>query len=239
MRVPFAGGGSEDMTPCLSPYSVFGGVVSATGDQLAFTRADPEGFGLTVIDLGPDREISEPRVLFRSDQIMLSPILSPQGHLAVVASAERSTMQHYTLLAFDTRTGERVAELWDGEGTSVAAVLFERHSATENGDPRLAGTTNRSGFVRPLIWHPRSGERHDLLVDELDGDVRRSIGRLTAIACCYYRRAAPGTGSGPMTWPATTCTRSSILQGTMARVPTLDPTVTSSPIGRTRPIRHT
>jgi dipeptidyl aminopeptidase/acylaminoacyl peptidase len=170
-RVLFAGGGSEDMTPSLSPYSVFGGVVSATGDQLAFTRADPEGFGLTVIDLGPDREIGEPRVLFRSDQIMLSPILSPQGHLAVVASAERSTMQHYTLLAFDTRTGERVAELWDGEGTSVAAVLFERHSATENGDPRLAGTTNRSGFVRPLIWHPRSGERHDLLVDELDGDV--------------------------------------------------------------------
>src|SRR5215212_9344323 len=74
-RVLFAGGGSEDMTPSLSPYSVFGGVVSATGDQLAFTRADPEGFGLTVIDLGPDGESGKPGVVFRSDEMMWSPRL--------------------------------------------------------------------------------------------------------------------------------------------------------------------
>ena len=40
-----------------------------------------------------------------------------------------------------------------------------------NGEPQLAGTSNRSGFERPLIWQPRSGERRDLHVDDLDGDV--------------------------------------------------------------------
>ena len=71
----------------------------------------------------------------------------------------------------DTRTSERVAELWDGEGTSVEGGPFARRATTENGDAQLAGTTNRSGFTRPLIWRPRSGERRDLRLDELDGDV--------------------------------------------------------------------
>ncbi len=170
VRVPFGGGEPEDTSPDLPPYSTYGGVISATGNQLAFTRADPSGFTLTAIDLGANGEMSEPRVLFRSGRVVSPPVLSPQGDLAVVASAERSTMQHYTLLAFDTRGGERVAELWDGEGTSVEAGPFARRAAT-NGEARLVGTTNRSGFTRPLIWSPRGGERRDLHVDELDGDV--------------------------------------------------------------------
>ena len=43
--------------------------------------------------------MSEPRVLFRSERVMSPPFLSHRGDLAVVASAERSTMQHYTCLA--------------------------------------------------------------------------------------------------------------------------------------------
>jgi dipeptidyl aminopeptidase/acylaminoacyl peptidase len=171
VRVPFAGGEAEDVTPSLPPYSTYSGVVNAAGDLLAFTRADDEGFALTVTDLGPDGEIGEPRILFRSERIMLPPVLSPAGDLAVVASAERSTMQHYTLLAFDTRTGERIAELWDGEETSVESGPFQRRSATNNSDAQMAGTTNRSGFARPLLWQPRSGERRDLRVEELDGEV--------------------------------------------------------------------
>jgi dipeptidyl aminopeptidase/acylaminoacyl peptidase len=63
-----------------------------------------------------------------------------------------------------------VAELWDGEGTSVEGGPFARRGTADD-EARLAGTSNRSGFVRPLIWHPRTGERRDLRVDDLDGDV--------------------------------------------------------------------
>ena len=170
VRVPFVGGEPEDTSSNLPPYSTWGGVISASGNRLAFTRADQDGFTLTAIDLGPDEEMGEPRDLFRSARVTTPPVLSPEGDLAVVASAERSAMQHYSLLAFDTLTGERVAELWDGEGTSVHPGLFARRAAP-NGEPRLAGTANRSGFERPLIWQPRSGERRDLRVDDLDGDV--------------------------------------------------------------------
>jgi dipeptidyl aminopeptidase/acylaminoacyl peptidase len=170
VRVPFGGGEPEDTSPNLPPYSTFGGDISATGNRLAFTRADADGFTLTVVDLGPDGEMSEPRALFRSDRVVSPPSLSPQGDLAVVASAERSTMQHYTLLAFDTRTGGRVGDLWDGEDTSVEGGPFARRVTTD-GEARLAGTSNRSGFVRPLIWRPRTSERRDLRVDELGGDV--------------------------------------------------------------------
>src|SRR5215211_5971187 len=86
VRVPFLGGEAEDVTPTLPPYTTFGGLTSAAGNLLAFTRADAEGFALTAVDLDPDGEMSEPRVLFRSDQITLSPALSPQGDLAVVSS---------------------------------------------------------------------------------------------------------------------------------------------------------
>jgi hypothetical protein len=114
VRVPFGGGEPENTSPNLPAYSTWGGAISETGNRLAFTRADQEGFTLTAIDLGPNGEMSEPRDLYRSEQVMSPPVLSPEGDLAVVASAERSAMQHYTLLAFDTLTGERVAELWDG-----------------------------------------------------------------------------------------------------------------------------
>src|SRR5215213_7964981 len=143
VRVPFSGSEPEDVTPTLPPYTTFGGLTSAAGNLLAFTRADAEGFALTAVDLGTGGEMSEPRVLFRSDQIMPSPVLSPHGDLAVVATPEHSTMQHYKLLAFDTHSGAQVAELWDGEGTSLEVGPFVRHSPTENGDARLAGTTNR------------------------------------------------------------------------------------------------
>jgi dipeptidyl aminopeptidase/acylaminoacyl peptidase len=168
--VPFGGGEPEDTSPNLPPYSTWAGVISATGNRLAFTRADGEGFTLTAVDLGADGEMSEPRDLFRRERVTSPPVLSPEGDLAVVASTERSAMQHYTLLAFDPLTGERVGELWDGEGTSVHAGPFARRGAT-NGEAWLAGTTNQSGFERPLIWQPRSGERRDLQVDNLDGDV--------------------------------------------------------------------
>ena len=144
VRVPFEGGEVGGHIAQSAPVLHAGVAPSARpGNRLAFTRADAEGFTLTVIDLGPDGEMSEPEGLFRSARVMLPPVLSPEGDLAVVASAERSAMQHYTLLAFDTHTGERVAELWDGEGTSVEGGLFERRAATENGGARLAGTTNR------------------------------------------------------------------------------------------------
>ena len=76
VRVPFGGGEPEDTSPDLPPYSTWGGVISASGNCLAFTRADHDGFNLTAIDLGPDGEMSEPRDLFRSESTWALPTRS-------------------------------------------------------------------------------------------------------------------------------------------------------------------
>jgi dipeptidyl aminopeptidase/acylaminoacyl peptidase len=76
-------------------------------------------------------------------------------------------VQHFNLIAFDTATGAQIAELWDGDGTSIEPLGF----SPQAGDLRLAGTTNRSGVKRPFIWNPRSNERIDLDFPDLQGEV--------------------------------------------------------------------
>jgi dipeptidyl aminopeptidase/acylaminoacyl peptidase len=87
--------------------------------------------------------------------------------VAVVGTTDRATVQHYNLLAFDTATGDQIAELWDGEGTSLDPLGFP----PQPGDLRLAGTANRSGLRRPFIWNPRTNERIDIALPDLDGEV--------------------------------------------------------------------
>jgi hypothetical protein len=81
VRVPFGGGEPENTSPNLPAYSPWGGAISETGNRLAFTRADQEGFTLTAIDLGPNGEMSEPRDLYRSERVMSPPVLSPEAVL--------------------------------------------------------------------------------------------------------------------------------------------------------------
>ena len=159
VRVPFEGGEPEDVTPQMPPYASFGGAVSATGNLLAFTLADADGFAVVAVDLGPSGELGEPRFLFRSERLVWLPVISPEGDLVVVASAERSELQHYSLLAFEARSGERVAELWDGPEASVGTGPFARRRAGggDVGVSRLAGTTDRTGVDRALGLHCRTG----------------------------------------------------------------------------------
>jgi dipeptidyl aminopeptidase/acylaminoacyl peptidase len=85
----------------------------------------------------------------------------------VIATTDRARVQHFNLIAFDTATGKQTAELWDGEGTSLEPLLF----SPQPGDLRLIGTTNRSGLKRPFLWNPSTGERTDLELPELTGEV--------------------------------------------------------------------
>ena len=171
VRVPFEGGQPEDLTPGLPPYASFGGTVSAAGNLLSFMIADEGQYSLVAIDLLPEGAIGEPRVLYRSERLFWPPLVSPDGKLAAVASTERTGMQHLSALVFDTASGERVAELWDGPETSVTPIAFARRHDGDAGDVRLAGTTDHSGYKRPLVWSPLTGRRDDLRVDHLSGDV--------------------------------------------------------------------
>lgn len=162
VRVPFAGGEPQDITPDMPPYASFAFSQSKTGHVTGFTSAGMDGFHiLTRIGADPFKPI------YHSSKLTFGPVLSHDGEIAVVTSRERSGTLDANLLAFDTASGEQISELWDGEGTSIKAGSF----SPLPGDFRLLATSSQSGYDRPLVWNPRTGERTDLKLVDIPGEV--------------------------------------------------------------------
>jgi dipeptidyl aminopeptidase/acylaminoacyl peptidase len=156
---------SVDMTPDLPPYSPAGLGFSRDGRLLGFMAGTPAGFDLYLIDLHPDGSFGAPRQVFHSDPLVFGPLLSQGGEVAVVGSTEKTGRPEFNLIAIDTRTGERLRELWDGEHTSLQPLRF----SPVPGDLRLIATTNKTGIERLVIWNTATGERQDLGLEGAPG----------------------------------------------------------------------
>lgn len=161
-RVPFAGGAQEDITPDLSPYSSDGISQSFRGNVLGLHASDSSG--QTAYVFAPDQT---PRQIYKSQSLFIGPSFSHDGEIAVIATTEGSNSLDTRLIAFDLNSGEQLAELWDGEGVSHNLGDFSPLS----GDFRMLSTTSKSGYERPIIWNPRTGERRDLVIEEIRGEV--------------------------------------------------------------------
>ena len=167
VRLPFEGGALEDITPQMPPYASFGLRFSRTGNLLTFMAATSEGFKVYLLESFSDGRLAPARQVHQSISIIMGHSLSSNGNLLVIGSTERSASLQTNLLALDTRTGQTIAELWDGPGSSIRAGAFSPVA----GDDRILATTNRSGTARLLIWNPRTGERTELTTDALEGEV--------------------------------------------------------------------
>ncbi|MBN8592248.1 MAG: S9 family peptidase [Anaerolineae bacterium] len=162
VRVPFEGGQPQDITPEMQPYSSFLLSQSASGRVSGFMAAGDGGFGIYTQSDG-----AAPRLLAHFNQLCYGPCLSQDGQIAVVETADRTGTLDRSLVAYDVASGHLIAELWDGEGFTHSFGPF----SPIPGDMRLLATTTRTGFDRPLIWNPRTGERIDLPLDGIPGDV--------------------------------------------------------------------
>jgi dipeptidyl aminopeptidase/acylaminoacyl peptidase len=168
VRVPFGGGQVRDVTPTLDPFTLRGFGFSLGGSRLCFNPVNANGFALYAIDIDDDGEPGEPRLLYRDTFETWGALVSATGDLAACWSVARAGgVRHYTLLAVDADTGGVVAELNDGPEAAVVGVTF----SPLDGDGRLLARTTRTRFVRPVIWDPRTGDRRDLDVGGLDGEV--------------------------------------------------------------------
>jgi acetyl esterase/lipase len=167
VRVPFAGGTPEDISPGVPDYSSWG--FSSSGDACGVTfLAVYDGiFHVYGVTLSPDGAVGEPRLIHRSDALLAAPLLSHGAELCVVCSTERAGGLHGALLAFDLSDGRQIAELFDGAESDITPFAF----SPLPGDFRVLASSDRSGNERPLIWDPRTGERIDLDLGELAGDV--------------------------------------------------------------------
>ncbi len=167
MRVPLEGGELEDVTPDMKTYTLRGVGVSHTENLLALNPINEDGFQIWCLDLGPEGQLGTPRQLYQSEDEIWRAHPSHNGEIVACNSTERAKVRRYNVLAIDTATGKPIGELWDGLEYSVEAVAF----SPVPGDMRLLAHTNRSGFMRPVIWNPRTGERTDLDLPEFSSEV--------------------------------------------------------------------
>ncbi len=174
VRIPYEGGEPVDLTPNLPPYVVsqestlYGMTISGSSRVLAGVVAHSNAYHLYCLDVGSADPIGEPRLLYSSPKLAISPLLSYDGDVAVLAVTERTGRLQYTLMAFDAKSGELLGELEDSPGASLDLCAV----SPLPGDVRVLATSDGSGYTRPLLWNPRTGERHFLSLDAIEGDIR-------------------------------------------------------------------
>lgn len=162
--LPFSGGEPVDITPDLPEYASHRLEECATGGALAFVAADKNGFHSHVYD---PHDLGQPIFSLTKPALTFGPYLSEDAEIAVIASTEKTGVFAFALEAWDVRSGELIAELWDGEGTGVEPGGF----SPLPGDLRFAGSSDAGGYQRPFIWQPRTGERQNIQSAEFRGDV--------------------------------------------------------------------
>jgi len=162
VRVSFTGGPPEDVTPDLPPYSPVKISQSGNGSLIGAQLADSDGHKLYLWAAG-----SEPRQIHKCRFPAFDPSISYGGEIVVIAAMNSGESPDTQLLAFESKSGQQVAELWDGTGVSNSTGQFSPVAD----DFRMLSTTTKSGHVRPTIWNPGTGQRWDLHLDDVPGDV--------------------------------------------------------------------
>jgi dienelactone hydrolase len=183
VRVPWEGGEAEDITPAMAPYSAFGLSISRAGNMIGSILSDDSGFHAVLLPVGHRDAIGVSRELHRSTKMIFGPSLSYSGEIGVITSTERTTFQHNGLVAFETASGKRIGELWE-EGSSLMAFGF----SPLPGDFRLLATSTLTGYNRPFIWNPVNGERAELSLPDLSGDVS-PMEWATDVKCILLRQS--------------------------------------------------
>ncbi len=167
-RVPFAGGPALDLTPDLPPYTLRGFDVSRSGNLLAFDAVFDNRYWFYCITLLADGSCSPPRLIFTAADETWACHLSHDGALLAIQSTHRAKhSRRYSTLVFETESAKQIAELWDGVDFSVEPVQF----SPLPGDDRLLATSTAQGPIQPLLWNPRTNQRHDLRSPDTTGAV--------------------------------------------------------------------
>lgn len=165
--VAFSPDGSErvELTPGRDPYVLRGLEMSVDGSVLVATVVDEEGFHVLVIPAAP---WGAPAVVYSNPVEAWFGLPAADGSLVSIDTTDHNPgIRRPLITVVDAASGDTVATLDDLPDGPVRAVRFSGVA----GDDRLLLNTERSGFSRPALWHPRTGERYDFDLPELAGEV--------------------------------------------------------------------
>ncbi|MEM7111496.1 MAG: prolyl oligopeptidase family serine peptidase [Chloroflexota bacterium] len=166
VRVPFAGGAPENVTPDLPLYASWGWRENATGERAGFVAANADGFTFYVMAQDENGRLSTPRAIWQTPALSGTPAFSTDGQTAVITTSEKNRSLDNNLVAVDTETGDVVAELFE-PNVSLDGAMFSPIA----GDSRFLATTNGSGYKRPFIWNVANNEVEPLRLPDLAGEV--------------------------------------------------------------------
>lgn len=171
VRVPWqadAATPTESITPDLPPYASWNLAFSRAGNRIGINIAGAGGFGVRVAAVDEAGTIGQFEQVYHSTDLAFGPFFSADGTLAAIMSTERTHKPQFGVVVVDVASGERIAELWEPGDGSVDLTMF----APLAGDTRLLLGSNASGDNRPLIWDVRSGERTELPLGDIQGDIQ-------------------------------------------------------------------
>lgn len=154
-----------ELTPGFEPYVVRGMDLSADGSCLLATTVDDDGFHLVLVPASP---WGEPRTVWSSENESWWGRVSADGTLITADTTDHNPGWRRTAVTcIDASSGAVVGVCNDLPAGPVRAVRF----SSIPGDQRVLLSTERSGFARPAIWSPLSGERIDFDLQEYAGDL--------------------------------------------------------------------
>lgn len=165
--VALAVDGSErvELTPDRAPYVLRGLEQSHDGSALIATVVDEDGFHVLVI---PSSPWGAPRVVYSNPVEAWYGLLSADARLLSVDTTDHNPgIRRPRVTVIDATTLEVVGIADDLPAGPVRAVRFSEIPD----DARLLICTERSGYSRPAIWNPRTGERTDFELPEYAGEV--------------------------------------------------------------------
>ena len=157
---------SVHLTPDREPYVIRGMEFSADGSTLLATIVDNEGFHLLAI---PALPWGKATVIWSSqNEAWYGHVSADASLLSVDTTNHNPGWRRTAVTVVDARSGEELAVCDDmGDGGPVRAVRF----SPLTGDDRLLLSTEKSGFARPALWSPSTGERTDYPLPKLAGEV--------------------------------------------------------------------
>jgi dipeptidyl aminopeptidase/acylaminoacyl peptidase len=165
VRLPYRGGATMDITPDLPPYVGLALDFSRDGSRLGFTAIVNGEYRIYTLTVGPDGALGEPAILFRSAEQTIGPLLSADGALAVIET-KRPGSGSYQLVLLDVGSSTERSRLVEA-GAGLEIYL----ASPAPGDTRWLALSSASGYARPLLWNPLTGERVDLRLDGVVGDI--------------------------------------------------------------------
>jgi hypothetical protein len=163
---PVDGAPRVDLTPDDEPYVVRGLDISADGSTVVASLVDDEGHRVVAIPAAP---WGAPRVVASTPHECWLPRVSADGRLVSADTTDHNPgIRRPAVSVFDVASGERLAVCDDLPAGPVRAVRFSGVA----GDSRILLSTERTGFARPAIWDPLTGQRADFDLPHLRGDVQ-------------------------------------------------------------------